>query len=214
MPVKPKYPRLYDMEWWKENKERTNVDISEEIGCASSTVAKAREKMSIGPISKSEASKRQWNSLKFRQENAKYPILYTKKFWEENKHKTNSEIAKEVGGSPTIIKSAREFMGYSSLSRSEAQKRRFYRDNKYNNRQEIPERVRKEVIERADEQCEVPGCDVSNGLEVHHIAHNSDDPKYLIVLCFSHHKWMEKTNIEITDYNNAKNKLEKMFPKL
>jgi hypothetical protein len=57
--------------------------------------------------------------------------------------------------------------------------------------QEVPPRVRRLVMKRDGERCQVPGCRSALFLEVHHIVHRehggSNDPSNLLVLCGGHH---------------------------
>jgi hypothetical protein len=64
--------------------------------------------------------------------------------------------------------------------------------------QEVPPRVRRFVMKRDGERCQVPGCRSALFLEVHHIVHRehggTHDPSNLLVLCGGHHdlvrSWM------------------------
>jgi hypothetical protein len=57
--------------------------------------------------------------------------------------------------------------------------------------QEVPPRVRRFVMRRDGERCQVPGCRSASFLEVHHIVHRehggTHDPSNLLVLCGGHH---------------------------
>lgn len=207
-----RYPELYDLDWWEQNRRRTDVDIAEELGASSSHVNQRRREMGIKPLSNSETSRRQWDSLESRKNNTKYPMLYEEKFWEQNLHKTNNEIADELGCSPASVKKAREFLGYRSLSPSEAQQRRYEREGLPRDRQELPADIRREVLERADHVCEVPSCNLDQSLEIHHLKRNSEDMDHLIVLCYAHHKWIEAADIDPDSHSEAKNILSAMFP--
>jgi hypothetical protein len=57
--------------------------------------------------------------------------------------------------------------------------------------QEVPPRVRRQIMRRDRERCRVPGCRSALFLEVHHIVHRehggTNDPSNLLVLCGGHH---------------------------
>jgi hypothetical protein len=57
--------------------------------------------------------------------------------------------------------------------------------------QEVPPRVRRQVMRRDGCRCRVPGCRSARFLEVHHIVHRehggTHEPSNLLVLCGGHH---------------------------
>jgi hypothetical protein len=67
--------------------------------------------------------------------------------------------------------------------------------------QEVPPRVRRFVMRRDGERCQVPGCRSALFLEVHHIVHRehggTNDPSNLLVLCGGHHDRHHEGHITI-----------------
>ena len=66
----------------------------------------------------------------------------------------------------------------------------------------IPDRTRRAVLKRDGHCCQVPGCDVGRGLDLHHIVHWSrngpTDTFNLITLCARHHRMHHQGRIGIT----------------
>lgn len=208
-----KWPQLYDVSFWHKNAKRTDVEIGRELGIPASTVRAARRRMRIKPISVSEASRRTWRRKEFRASRSAFPQLYDRSFWQSRQGYTSSEIAEEMGCTPSSVKKAREALGFRSPSRSEAQKRRFERDlpktqpRPRRRRAPMTPGIRAKSLDRASGRCEIPICQSRYNLEVEHIIDvryfpQPDDADYLentVVLCLPHHDWWSSLK---TDYMN------------
>ena len=198
-----KCPQLRNPQFWADNANRTDVEIGRDLGIAHSTVRAARRRMGITPISVSEASRRTWASLEFRKKRSDHPQLYERTFWEKRQGYTNSEIAKEFGCAPSAVKTAREALGFRSLTPSESQKRRFARDfpqskpGPRKKRGPMTQEIRLQSLSRANNCCESPTCGSHKNLEVDHIIDvrffpkpsDADYLKNTLVLCWVHHDW-------------------------
>lgn len=232
MPRNYKYPFLYDENWWKEQQNRSNLDIGREFDCPPSTVRLARKRMNIPPLSGKWLTKKQWESIEFRKKRSEFPQLYDKFFWKNKEHKTNSEIAKELNCNVSIVITARKFLGIKILTPSEAQKRRYERNGYPKKRIEITNEMRENILKRANNKCQILSCSISGEdiLQIDHIKdmqlfENPLDANFeenLIVLCKWHHKWWGKYKKEHPNYfanleNPYKESIElikKLFPKI
>ena len=175
-----KYPHLYQLKFWDAHAHKTDVEIGREFDIPHSTVRAARRRMGVKPISVSEASKRTWRKGEFRKKRSKFPLLYEKGFWSSRRGFTNSEIARQLGCASSTVKKAREALRIRSLSRSEAQTRRFDRDipksepGRRKKRGPMLPDIRAKSLQRADGCCEIPICDSHYNLVL--LAISSDTP--------------------------------------
>ncbi|MGA9275328.1 HNH endonuclease [Ilumatobacter sp.] len=65
----------------------------------------------------------------------------------------------------------------------------------------IPDRTRRSILHRDQHHCQVPGCNTTRRLEIHHIQHWADggrtDTANLITLCARHHRMHHKHRLGI-----------------
>ncbi len=225
-----KYPFLYDKDWWKDNQNKTDVEIGRKFKCPHSTVRAARHRMGIPPLSGKWLIKKQWQSIEFRKKRSNWPQLFEKSFWEKNRYKTNLEIAEKLGCTSSSVSAARKFMGIQPLTRSEAQKRRYKREGFPKERIEMSSNMRKLVLKRAKNRCEILNCGLSGKdvLQIDHIIdmslhenpEDANQEQNLIVLCKWHHSWWTKYKKENPDkfrnsgnpYSEAIKLINIMFP--
>jgi hypothetical protein len=207
-----KWPQLYDPTFWAQNRRLTDVEIGRVCSIPPSTVRRARRAMHIQPIPVTEASRRTWGILEFRKSRSKFPQLYDLSFWELRKDRTNLEIANELGCNASIVKSAREFLGFLSLTPSQAQRRRWRRDLPQHSgfrqhRRPMDPEIRAQTLARASGQCEIPICSSIYRLEAEHIIDvryygKPSDADYLeniLVLCPPHHDWWSQAKVKYMD---------------
>ena len=203
-----KWPQLYDPTFWAQNRGITDVDIGRAHGIPNSTVRKARQIMHIKPIAVSEASRRTWERPEFRKARSRFPQLYDLDFWEPRKNFSNSEIAKELECGASTVKSAREFLGFPSLTPSQAQSRRWRRDlswlsTRRQGRRPMDWEIRERAMARVHHRCEVPICDSPYYLEAEHIIDvryhgkpsEADYLENMLVLCLPHHDWWSQVKV-------------------
>ncbi|HWO13705.1 MAG TPA: HNH endonuclease signature motif containing protein, partial [Polyangiaceae bacterium] len=66
----------------------------------------------------------------------------------------------------------------------------------------IPPAVRRRVLERDRQRCQIPGCRHTLDLDVHHILPRADggthDPRYLITLCGAHHRAVHAGRLQLS----------------
>jgi len=66
----------------------------------------------------------------------------------------------------------------------------------------IPDRTRRTVLHRDQHTCQVPGCNATRGLDLHHLVHWADggrtDTANLLTLCARHHRLHHRHRLAIT----------------
>lgn len=101
-----KYPQLNDARWWADNQHKTLRQLVQEVGCGLNTLLRARRRLQLPPRRKGPKSR--------------YPQIWDADWWSENRHRTDHDIAREIGCKAHTVCRARHHMCIPAIPLSKA----------------------------------------------------------------------------------------------